>query len=341
MKHRKPLIISAVAAATAIALGVTGWLVYSDAQLAEARAAYEATLPDLDAAQSTGQAEEEAVRSAHDAHTAAVEAAEDLVGLLGEGTDVLVAAADGTRSSREIVDGHEVEQAPDTTAGELPENPTVDDYTTLRGAVETLTERWISYADTLTEQAESITADTDALVALWQAQVDTAADTAAAAVEANPNASQEAKDAAVAAAEALTELSNPLAPEAVELWSALLAANTTLADQERVFQEEKAAEEARIAEEARLAAEREAAAQRQAAQRQQNSQPSAPRAPSGGGQTAAPPSGGSTPTPEERLRRIEELEARDLGIDPSLVNCFLITNGVRCEWPGGWREVTI
>lgn len=315
VKNRKVLLITTIAAVTAIVLGVAGWVTYSSIQLNEARTAYEAAITDLDAAQEAATGLEDSLATALDTHTADLEVAEQLVALLGEGTESLLVAADGTRTAREDADGYVTPGAPAKSAGRLPENPGVDDYIALRADVEALTARWLSYADDLRDDADGITADNDALAALWQAQVDTAANTAAAGINANPNASQEAKDSATAAADALTALTNPLAAESVALWQALLDANSTLATQEQAFQQQKAAEEE--------------AARRAAA----NRAPSRGGSPSGGGSSG----GGYTPV---TLEDVEAVLARDLGIDPSLVNCFDIPRGIRCEYPGGWREVT-
>lgn len=318
MQHRKPLIIAAIAGTLAVILGVTGWTIYTTVQLSDARAAYEAAVTELESAQSDAAAEADALTGVTQTVVGGLETAEQLVPLLGEGTETLLAAAEGTRTIRERVDGDRATTAPARSAGTLPENPTVDDYVTLRDAVETLTAAWRSYADDLAADAQTITTDGESLATLWRAQIDMAADGAAAAITASPNASQEAKDAATAAAAALTELTDPLAPESVELWAALLTANTTLAAQEQAYQEQRAAE---------------AEAARRAAQ--------ASRPPSGGGSSGGRTNPGSGPGGVTTLEDVERALANQLGIDPGVVNCYDIPNGIRCEYPGGSRTVTI
>lgn len=318
----KTVLIATITGLAAIVLGVAGWATVTAIQLADARAAYETASAELDAAQQAATGLEDSLAAAIEAHTADLDVAEQLVTLLGEGTDTLLAAADGTHTSRDDADRFATPDAPARTAGRLPENPSVDDYTALRADLEALTARWVSYTDNLESEADTITSDNEALAALWQAQVDTAANTAAntatAAINTNPNASQEAKDAATAAADALGALANPLDPEAIELWQALLNANNTLAAQEQAYQEQKAAEEE--------------AARRAAA----NRAPSRGGSASGGGSSP----GGGYPTVEDRLAELEASVALDAGVDASAVNCFQISNGIRCEWPGGSRTFT-
>lgn len=318
MKNRKPLIISVIAAATAIAVGVAGWLIYTNVQLSNAKAAYEASLVDLETARSAADGELDALGETLDSYGVDLAVAEELVALLGEGSEVLLAAADGTRSSRESIDGFEALKAPADSAGELPDNPDVDDYNTLRGATETLIADWKSYTSAIKDAADSFEADLAALAVLWQAQIDTAADSAAAAIAANANATQEAKDAATAAAAALGELDNPLDAEAPVLWKALLDANSTLAAQEKAYQDQKAAE----AEAARRAA--------------QNSRPSGGGS-SGGGNTGGGSSGGGSAT----LGQLEAAVAERFGVSASQVNCYYVSNGVRCDYPGGSITYTI
>lgn len=315
LKNRKTVLIAALSGVVAIVLAVSGWVTYTTVQLTEARAAYEAAVADLDAAQQAATDAQDALAAALETHAADLEVAEQLVALLGEGSETLLAAADGTRTAREDVDSFAAPSAPSRSAGVLSENPGVDDYASLRADVQALTARWTAYSDQLESEAETVTSDNEALATLWQAEVDTAANTAAAAINTNPNASQEAKDAATAAADALGALANPLDPEAVALWQALLDANSTLAAQEQAYQQQKAAEE----EAARRAA--------------TNRAPSRGGSPSGGGSSG----GGHTPV---TLEDVEAALARDLGIDAGLVNCFDIPRGIRCEYPGGWREVT-
>src|SRR5690554_760396 len=91
MKNRKPLIISAIAAVTAIVLGLGGWLVYTNvkaaAELAEARETYETSLADLAVAQSEAEDAEDALAALLAELTDETEVAEQLVELLGEGND--------------------------------------------------------------------------------------------------------------------------------------------------------------------------------------------------------------------------------------------------------------
>lgn len=325
MKHRKPVIISLVAAVAAVAIGVGGWLVYSNVQLDNAKKAYDAAVVDLNAAQVLAKDAEAARSDALDAYTADVDVAEQLAALLGDGSDVLKAAGEGTLAAREAIDADEAPKTPAKSGSKLKDNPSVEDYNNARVEVEGLTADWNAYTKALKNDVTKFGTDADALKTLWQAQVDTAADDAAAAINANPNASQEAKDAATAAAEALKALTNPLAPEAVDLWKALIDAKNTLAAQEKAYQDQKAAEKAA-----------EEAAARNA---NRGGSSGGNRGGSSGG------SGGNNGGVDYSLGAIAAALAAQLGIPASQVTCYDIANGVRCEWNTpertGWREFTI
>jgi membrane protein involved in colicin uptake len=176
----------------------------------------------------------------------------------------------------------------------LKQNPSVEDYDMARAEVEGLTADWNTYTKALTDAAAKFEADADALKTLWQAQVDTAADDAAAAA-------------------ALRALTNPLAPEAVDLWKALIDAKNTLAAQEKAYQDQKAADEAAAR--------------------------TAKRGGSSGG-SGSNGSGGNTGGGYS-LNAIAAALAAQLGIPASQMTCYDISNGVRCDWPGGSRTYTI
>lgn len=321
MKNRKPLIISLVAAVVAVALGVGGWLVYSNVQLDNAKKAYDAAVVDLNAAQVLAKEAEAARSDALDAYTADVEVAEQLAALLGDGSDVLKAAGEGTLAAREAIDADEAPKTPAKSGSKLKENPSVEDYNKARVEVEGLTADWNAYTKALKNEATKFGTDADALKTLWQAQVDTAADDAAAAINANPNASQEAKDAATAAAEALKALTNPLAPESVDLWKALIDAKNTLAAQEKAYQDQKAAEEA---------------AARNA---NRGGSSGGNRGGSSGGSSGG--SGGNNGGVDYSLGAAAAALAAQLGIPASQVNCYFAGSAIRCDHPGGSRTFTI
>src|SRR5690606_36247976 len=147
--NRKPLIISLVAAVAAVALGVGGWLVYSNVQLDNAKKAYDAAVVDLNAAQVLAKDAEAARSDAHDAYTADVEVAEQLTTLLGDGTDALKTASEGTLAAREGIDGLKAPRAPAKSGPTLTENPSVEDYDTARAEIESLTADWNAYTKAL------------------------------------------------------------------------------------------------------------------------------------------------------------------------------------------------
>lgn len=305
MKNRKSLIISLVAAVVTVALGVGGWLVYSNVQLDNAKKAYDAAVVDLDAARVPAKDAEAARSDALDAYTADVEVAEQLAALLGDGSDVLKAAGEGTLAAREAIDADETPKAPATSGSKLKENPGVEDYDTARAEVEGLTADWNAYAKTLKGEVAKFEADADMLKAIWQAQVDTAADDAATAIKANRHASKKAKDAATAAAETLKALTDPLTPEAVDLWKALIDAKKTLAAQEKAYQDQKAAAR------------------------------NANRGGSGGNTGG----GGGLPT---GLSALEQSVANDQGVPVSQVHCYVVSaSSIRCDYPGGSRTFSI
>lgn len=315
----RSLLISAVAAVTAIVLGVGAWLIYTNVQLAEARDAYESSLSELSVAQdaaNTVTADLSAITATLLAH---VEVAEQLVALLGEDGDVLEAAADATVDARAVLDAA-VPTAPARTAGELSESPTVEEYEALRAKVEELVATIKAYTAALTERIAALTTSDTGLTAAWQTQTATVPDAVAAALAANPNGSQAAKDAATTAGEALTALEDSLDSVAVELWQALQSTSATLASEEKVYQEKKAAEEE---------------AARQRARGNSGGSNSGGGNPGGGG-------GGNPGGSGYSIKALEAALAAELEIPASSVTCFDISRTtIRCEYPGGWREYIV
>src|SRR5690606_4467944 len=147
--NRKPVIISAIAAVAAVALGVGGWLVYSNVQLDNAKKAYDAAVVDLNAAQVLAKDAEAARSDAHDAYTADVEVAEQLAALLGDGSDVLKATGEGTLAAREAIDTDDAPRAPAKSGSKLKDSPSVEDYYKARVEVEGLTADWNAYTKAL------------------------------------------------------------------------------------------------------------------------------------------------------------------------------------------------
>lgn len=307
MKPRRSVLISIIAGTTAVALGASGWLVYNNVQLENARADYEASLAELGAVQSNADSATTPHPSAFEALGASLRTAEALVTLLGEGTDTLKAASDATLAARAFADTHRLPARPATSAGSLPEGPGVDDYSDLTERTLALTVIWKTHTTQVADAIADVTTARETLAAAWQAQIDTAAEFSASAIKANRNASRKAKDAAASAAEALTALTDPLAPEAVDLWKALLDAKKKLATQQKAYEKKKAAEQ---------------------------------NASSSGGWTGGSgTSGGGGGS--YSLAAIAAALAAQLGIPASQVTCYDIPNGVRCDWPGGSRTYTI
>lgn len=312
---RKRVLIPAVAALTALVLGLAGWLVHANVQLAEAKDAYETSVADLTAARAEAKDAEDALAALLDSLSSDLDIAEQLVELLGAGGEKLLIAAETTRAARELVDELERLSAPAQTAGGLTQSPTVEEYDDLRAKVDELAARFRAHTTALGAQIAAVAKSDTELTAAWQAQAATVPDAVDAALAASSNGSQGTKDAVVAAGEGLTALGDPLDAEAVELWRALQITSSTLASEEKAYQKKK------------KAAEEEAARQRAGT--------------SSGGFHGGGSQGGGNPGGGYSLKAIEAALAAELGIAASSVTCFDISRTTtRCEYPGGWREYT-
>lgn len=293
LPHQR-LLIPIIAAATAIVLGVGGWLIHTNVQLAEARDAYEASLNELSAAQDaadTANADLSAISATLSAH---IDIAEQLVALLGEDGDILQAAAAATLDAKAVLEAT-IPTAPAKTAGQLSESPTVDEYDALRAQVDELVATVEAYTTALTERIAAFTRSDTELTAAWQAQTAAVPAAVEAALAANANGSQGTKDAVTAAGEALTALGASLDSEAVELWQALQSTSSTLAGEEKAYQDQKTAEE------------------EAARQRARNS--------SGGGSSGGSAGGGSGGSIEEWLRFMQASVANEVGASVDDVHC--------------------
>lgn len=321
----RSLLISVIAALTAIVLGVGGWLVYTGvqaaAELAAAKEAYETSVADLSVAQAEATDAEAAAAAARALLSARADTAEQLVELLGEASETLLAAADATRAARELLDEVDQLASPARTVGELSESPTVEEYDALRAMVDELVATVEAYTTLLHERIAALTVSDTELTVVWQVQTATVPDAVEAALAANTNGSQETKDAVTAAGEGLTALEDPLDSEAIELWQALQSTASTLASEEKAYQEKKAAEE------------------EAARQRARNNSGGGNPGSGGGNQGGGNPGGGGSSAPS--LQELEASWAAYWGVSASQVNCYNIPRGVRCDYPGGSVIVTI
>jgi len=309
---RRPrrVLVPVIAGVAAVVLGVSGWLVADTVALAEARAAYESSLAELDGAREASAAATAALAVAIDALGERLPIAEALVAQLGASGDILVTANLATEAARAAVDADRP-TPPVASAGRLPESPAAADYAGLEAATRELTGIHERFAAALAAWTAGIGTRDAELTAAWAAHAATAPASADSLVTAHPNAGQELQDEVVAAAAAIAALEDPLAEEAPALWAALVDAQARLAAAEQAYQEQLAAQQA-----------------------------SRSGSRSRGGSGGAPGSGGSSGG-AVTLADIEAALAQQLGIPVSDVRCFDIPNGVRCEYPGGWREVTI
>ncbi len=317
---RKRVRIPIIAAVTAIVLGVGGWLIYTNVQLAQAKDAYETSLSELSATQEAADTANAELAAALATLSAHVDIAEQLVSLLGDDGDILQAAGATTVDARAVLEATSP-TAPSRTAGELSESPTVEEYDVLRAKVDELVATVVAYTTMLNERITALTTSNTELTVAWQAQTATVPDVVEAALAANANGSQGTKDAVTAAGEALTALEDPLDSEAVELWQALQSTASTLASEEKAYQDQKAAEE------------------EAARQRARNNSGGGNPGSGGGNQGGGNPGGGGSSAPS--MQELEASLAAYLGISASQVNCYPIPRGSRCDYPGGYSIVTI
>lgn len=330
---RKRVLIPVIAAVAVMVLAVAGWLVYTNIkhanELAAAKQAYETSLNELSGAQDAANTANADLSAASVTLSAHIDVAEQLVTQIGDGSDILNTAGEVTVDAKAVLDTAG-QTAPKKSAGELPENPAIADYDGLQTEVDKLVATVKAYTKALDEQIAAFTKSNTELTAAWQTQTDTVPDAAAAAIAANPNASQETKDAVTAAAEALVALDNPLAPEAVELWQTLKNTSETVVSEEAAYQAQKAAEEE---------------AARQGARNSGGGGGGNPGAGGGnpGGSSCQSASCYTGPSSEELAAQymaqfIASLAA-NLGVPASSITCYDNTpNSTRCDYPGGWRE---
>ena len=321
--RQKTVLVSVIAAVAALVLGVGGWFTFTGVRAAQelndAKSAYENAVEILEAAVAAASTASAAATENETSLQRHVDVANQLAALLGDGSDVLKAGIDEAANAQTLLEA-EALVAPEKTAGELAENPTVEDCENLREAVEKLTVDWNAFTKDVNARAAALQTQDDALVAAWQLQADTATAAADSIVAANPNAPQEQRDAIVAAAAAIVALEDPLAAEALELWKALQDTSNTAAASEKAYQDQKAAEEA--------------------AARNRSNGGSGGRSggSNGGSNSGGSNSGGGS---QNYNAMLEAAIAAEQGIPASSVRCFPGGIGIRCEYPGGWQEFGI
>lgn len=315
---RKKL-ITIISIVTAVVLIVVGAVVFVNVkaanELAAAKTAYETSLADLKVAVSNVDKADKTLTENSDTVAAHIEVANILAEQLGDGTDTLKAAIEAVADAQKAIDA-KGPNVPKKWTGEVPENPTVEDYDNLREAVEKLIAEYEKYAKVVTTNADGLVKQDKSLLEAWTAQAATAPDTAAAIITATPNVPQETWDAVTAAGEAIVALADPLDATAPELWKALQDTSATATAAEKAIQDQRAAEAAE-------------AARRAAANSGGN------RGGNSGGNRGG--SGGNNNGGGVTMAQAEAALAAELGISPSQVSCGFSGGGILCTYPGGTR----
>lgn len=308
--RRRRIVLGIVAGVSVIALAAGGAFAGNAIAVGAARDRYETAVAELEATREDSRAATATLATAIAELRARVEAAEALAAQLGAEGDTLAAAVAATEAARAAVDSSgPVSPAP--SAGTVPDGAGVAEYDELEAATRELIGSHERFAAALRLWTAGIGQRADDLRAAWTAHAQTAPASAEQAVAAAPNAAQELKDAVAAAADAVVALEDPLDAEAPALWAAFAEARSQLAAAEQAYQEQLAAQQAA-------------------------------RPGSGGRRPGSSGSGGPPPGwYEASLAQIEAALAAERGISPSDVHCYDIPNGIRCEYPGGWREITI
>lgn len=323
---RKRVLITIIAAITVVVLAVAGWLVYTN-ELAVAKTAYETSISDQALAASNADKANHLVSETSGTLSEHIAIAETLATQLGDGTDIVKAAIAAIAPAKAVL-AATTPISPKVSPDKLSKTPTAAEYNKLTASLKKATANYKTYTKALAENIKVRNAENTRLVAAWTAQAATATATAEATIAANPDGSQEAKDAVTAAAKAIVALKDSLGATAPELWKALQDSSASLVAAEQAYQAQKAAEAAEAA--------------RQAAAKNNASKGGSSRAPSrgsSGGSSSGGSSGGNSSG--YSLSDIEALLAAQKGIPASSVHCFNIANGVGCNYPGGYYEVTI
>lgn len=320
MKNRKKL-FTIISAGVAVLLVIVGAFVFVNVkaanELAAAKTAYETSLTDLKLAVSNADKADKALTDGSGALAAHIAVADILTEQLGDGTDTLKAAIEAVVAAKEALEVKNPTTSKKWT-GEVPKNPTVKDYDSLREAVDKLIAEYEKYAKTVNANADTLAKQDKSLLEAWTAQAATAPDTAAAIIAATPNVPQETWDAVTAAGKAIVDLTDPLDATAPELWKALQDTSATATAAEKAIQDAKAAAEAEAA--------------RRAANSGGNRGGNSGGNNNGGGNNGGNNSGGGN-----YKAQAEAALAAELGIPVSQVSCNPSGGGILCTWPGGSR----